>query len=275
MSWEDREYMEPIGRFQRRWTINWVFIFASVAVFVLALLWQKVIFRTSTVGSLFIAEIALHPTAVVLKYHDWQLVTHLLLDIGPLSLLFNMLALFWFGNELEELVGKKSYCLLFFGGGLVSAFTFVVLGFLVWPGQAFTGPSGAIAAIMVAAALTWPNRQVILIFVPVKLKYVVLVWIGLDVYSTITELGVASLAHLAGAAWGLAYWKLKDRVGDKLLEMDQRAEIRAERRARSDAQARELEIDGILKKISESGLGSLTARERAVLDAESRRKASR
>lgn len=275
MSWEDRDYSEPVGQFQRRWTVNWVFIAASIGVFVLAMLWQHVLFRTSSAGPLFMAHVALHPTDVVLRFHDWQLVTHLFLDYGPLSLLFNMLALYWFGNDLEELAGRKSYCLLFFGGGLVSAFTFVVLGFLIWPGQAFTGPSGAIAAMMVAAALTWPNRQVILFFVPVKLKFVVLVWIGLDVYSTVTQLGVASLAHLSGAAWGLAYWKLRHRVADAFAGMDQRAAIRQARRQRNAADARELQIDRILRKISESGLGSLTAEERAALDAESRRKASR
>ncbi|MEK7466115.1 MAG: rhomboid family intramembrane serine protease [Planctomycetota bacterium] len=275
MGYDDREYFQPTDSLRKRWTLNWIFIYASVAVFVAAMLWQYVIFRGSTLSIALLDWSVLKPVNVIEGFQEWRLLTHLFLDISPLSLLFNMLALYWFGNDLEELVGTRSYALLFAGGALVSALTFVGLGYLIWPGSMFTGPSGALIAVMVAAAITWPDRQVICLFFPVKLKYLVLIWIGLDVYTSITVLGVASLGHLAGAVWAFGYWKLKDRVADRLETMDNRAEIRADRKEREHVMEREAEIDEILKKISVSGINSLTERERRVLEVESEKKRSR
>lgn len=252
-----------------------MFIYVTVAVFLLELLWHYVFFRTSTASTAIIEWGKLKPVAVVVNFQDWRLITHLFLDLSPIALLFNMLAIFWFGNDLEELHGTRSYAVLFLGGGLVSGLAFCILGYLIWPGSYFMGPSGAILAMLVAAALTWPDRRVVCIIFPVKLKYLVLILVGLDIYNSITALGVASLAHLVGAAWAFGYWKLKDRIHDGLEAMDHRWLIRTDRRSREQSLAREAEVDAILKKISVSGINSLTSQERRLLETESERKRSR
>lgn len=275
MGYEDRDYFEPTDRLQRRWTVNWILIAACVAVFVFEAIWHHLLFKTSNTGSFFQREFTLNSVAVVERFRDWQLLTHIFLDVGPIALLFNMLALYWFGNDLEELLGKKSYLVLFFGGAFVSAVSFVVLGYLIWPGQHFTGPGGAISSVLAVCALTWPDRRIIVYVIPMKLKWAVLLFLGLDIYYGVTQLGIASLAHLMGAVWGFVFWKFRERVADRLDAMDDRAAIRSDRRSREVALARSAEIDQILKKISESGLGSLSSSERRMLDEESRRKGMR
>ena len=86
------------------------------------------------------------------------------------------------------------------------------------------GASGAIYGILVAYAFSYPNSELMLIFlpVPVKAKYFVPVLLLLDLFSGVTGYGIfgqgiAHFAHIGGAIAGFImmwYWK-KNQFNDK------------------------------------------------------------
>src|SRR5438445_5956824 len=56
-------------------------------------------------GPLFLRYLMLVPNEVVRGYEVWQLVTYMFIHVGMLNTLWNMLALWMFGAELERLWG--------------------------------------------------------------------------------------------------------------------------------------------------------------------------
>jgi hypothetical protein len=156
------------------------------------------------------------------------------------------------------------------------------------------GASGALMGVMLAFAMKWPNARVLLWFIiPVKVKYLVGAVIVMDLFATRSVLGgetgggVATWAHLGGAATGWIYLTYGDRIEARLRRMDpRRARLGVERgkkpsgeRGHDDRRRKGRPVDGdtldevdrILDKIRDSGIESLSARERSYLDEMSRR----
>ena len=78
------------------------------------------------------------------------------------------------------------------------------------------GASGAIYGVLLAFAMLFPNMPLYFMFipVPVKAKWMVLIWVGLELLLGMSEAndGVAHFAHLGGMLFGFAllyYWKKK------------------------------------------------------------------
>ncbi|MGB9673469.1 MAG: rhomboid family intramembrane serine protease [Anaerolineales bacterium] len=151
------------------------------------------------------------------------LITHMFLHGGWLHFLSNMWVLFIFGDNVEDRMGSARYLIFYFVGGLAAAFT-----------QAFIDPtsqvpaigaSGAIAAVLGAYFLFFPNARVItlipIFFIPWFIEISAFVFLGLwfitQFFSGITALaspaevsmgGVAWFAHIGGFIFGLLFAKL-------------------------------------------------------------------
>src|SRR5688500_8536298 len=128
-------------------------ILANLAVFVLSWLAPQVILWLGLV-----------PADVVGQLRVWQLVTYMFVHAGVGHILFNMLALWMFGVELERMWGTRFFLKYYFACGLGAAATTMVLPLLPFPMfdgmySAITmGASGAIYGILLAYGLYFPNR---------------------------------------------------------------------------------------------------------------------
>jgi len=139
----------------------------------------------------------------------WQLVTYMFLHGGWLHILFNMLALWMFGSELEFLWGTRRFITYYFftgiGAGLTTA---MVTPHALVP---TIGASGAIFGLLLAYGVTYPNRSILIfpIFIPIKAKYLVIMYGVFEVFSGLTDThpGIAHFAHLGGLAFGWLYLK--------------------------------------------------------------------
>ena len=158
--------------------------------------------------------LGLIPAAVVERLWVWQPVTYMFQHGGLFHLLFNMLALWMFGVELERLWGTRFFTRFYFVCGLGAAAATIVVSMLpfAFAEQLYVtvtvGASGAIYGLLLAYGLTWPNRPIyIYAVIPIPAKIFVLIMGGISLLSSVSgsQSGVAHLAHLGGLAAGYLY----------------------------------------------------------------------
>ena len=182
-----------------------------------------------------------------------QLVTYMFVHGGFTHLLFNMFTLFMFGITLEYTLGSKRFLLFYMVCGVGAALIQEAVWSFTLPDMAikylaqandvsvfdiqkaliyrpellsqqlnvFTtvGASGAIYGVLLAFAMLYPNRPLYFMFipVPVKAKYMAMVWIALELLlglSTARD-GIAHFAHLGGMIFGfmlIYYWKKTGKI---------------------------------------------------------------
>jgi membrane associated rhomboid family serine protease len=146
----------------------------------------------------------------------WQLLTYgFMHDTNGLShILFNMFGLWMFGRDIERTMGSRRFLIYYItcvvGAGVVQLMA-------AWMSNAdylTVGASGGVFGILLAYAMTFPNRTVVLLIppIPMKAKYFVLLYGLLNLYQGLsgTAAGVANFAHLGGMLFGfllIQHWR--------------------------------------------------------------------
>jgi membrane associated rhomboid family serine protease len=171
--------------------------------------------------------LGLHPYAVIGGFRLWQPVTYMFLHGGVFHLLFNMLALWMFGTELERMWGMKAFLKFYFVTGVGAGLLTVAIALLPF---SFTndlyvsnviGASGAIYGLLLAYALYFPDRKIYMYFVfPIPAKYFVMIMGALALYSSLSDSGIANATHLGGLV--VAYVFLKSGSASPLAEFKYR-----------------------------------------------------
>ncbi|HET7595420.1 MAG TPA: rhomboid family intramembrane serine protease [Burkholderiales bacterium] len=145
----------------------------------------------------------------------WQLVTYSFLHGNLLHLLVNMLALYMFGSDVERVFGERRFLAYY----LVCVVTAALAQLLVSamsgsPPYPTVGASGGVFGVLLAFALYFPHRTVMLVFPPIPMP----AWLFVTLYGVLelylgitgTQAGVAHFAHLGGMLGGYAmirYWR--------------------------------------------------------------------
>ena len=159
----------------------------------------------------FFSYFALVPAAVVKLLFIWQLATYMFLHSGIGHILFNMLALWMFGAELEQTWGTRRFMRFYFFCGIGAGVCVVVLNYLFGnPNIPTVGSSGAIYGILLASAVLWPDRVILFSFLfPIKMKYFVAIIGGIAFLNSFTaNTGVSNFAHLGGMAFAYLFIKM-------------------------------------------------------------------
>ena len=148
-------------------------------------------------------------------FEFWQLVTYGFVHGGYAHIFFNMFALFMFGSDIERSMGERRFVTYYFvciiGAGLAQL---IVMAVGLSPSAAVLGASGAVFGILLAFAIAFPQRRLIILPIPIPMPawLFVLLYSLLELYLGIfqTQQGVAHFAHLGGAAAGyllILYWR--------------------------------------------------------------------
>jgi membrane associated rhomboid family serine protease len=132
----------------------------------------------------------------------WRLITGAFLHAGLIHLLFNMLALWWFGRPLEVVVGSVRFVGVYLAGALAGS----AGALLISPTTPTVGASGAIFAILGAGLVL--ERKRIYVFGGAALAFIVL-----NLVLTFTLSGISIGGHLGGLAGGVACMLLLSWVG--------------------------------------------------------------
>jgi membrane associated rhomboid family serine protease len=194
--------------------VQWLLI-ANVAVYILELLLQT--FSGPSTYNWFVHAFGLVPSGVTHGLRIWQPFTYLFLhDASTIwHILANMFVLFMFGRELELAWGRNKFLQYYFltgvGAGLINVIVKTVP--LFWGQQpsdvATIGASGAIFGVLLACAILFPDRQVIMFPIPIKMsmRTFVLIMTALEFLGTFGLGGdnISHLCHLGGMLVGYIY----------------------------------------------------------------------
>ncbi len=158
--------------------------------------------------------LGLRPVAVIGQLRVWQLATYMFLHGGIFHIVFNMLALWMFGAELERTWGTRYFLKFYFvtgiGAGMLTV-AFSLLPFDVAQQVHYSvviGASGAIYGLLLAYAMYFPDRPILLIIFWVPAKVCVAILGAIALYSSLGDAGgVANATHLGGLLVGYLYLK--------------------------------------------------------------------
>jgi len=148
------------------------------------------------------------------EFHVWQLLSYGFLHGNLNHIFFNMFGLWMFGRDLERMMGARRFLTYYLtcviGAGIVQLLVAGTQGG-IYP---TIGASGGVFGILLAFAMAFPNRVIMLLFppIPMKAKYFVLLYGLLELYLGLSGRapGVANFAHLGGMLFGfmlIQYWR--------------------------------------------------------------------
>ncbi|MES2780622.1 MAG: rhomboid family intramembrane serine protease [Bacteroidota bacterium] len=260
-------------------------IIVNVAVFLLTALVNVFMFFAGIGGDTInpaLQHFMLPAALGKLLMQPWSIITYMFLHDGFFHILFNMLWLFWLGNLLHEYIGNQKVYEAYFGGGILGAILFLVCYniFPVFqnavPGAYALGASAGVLSVVVATATLLPNYPIqLLLFGNVRLKYIALVTVVLDVVSIPQQNPGGHIAHLGGALFGFLYIKYLYQEKHILPQwmrnlFTKKSKVKVHYRTtylrteNADKPSQE-EIDLILDKITKSGYDSLSKKEKEQL----------
>jgi len=160
----------------------------------------------------------LRPVSIFNSLAVWQFVTYLFLHGDFFHILFNMLALWMFGRDLEEAWGRDRFLRFYFFCGVGAGLCVFLANYLLpWgdPGKLTIGASGAVYGILIASAIMWPTRVVYFNFLfPIQMKYLVIIY-GAIAFISARDTGVSHFAHLGGLLFGWIFLKTPALAGGR------------------------------------------------------------
>jgi membrane associated rhomboid family serine protease len=159
-------------------------------------------------------SLGLVPAFVVGQLQIWRLVSYMFLHAGVFHILFNMLALWMIGSELERKWGTQYFLKFYFVTGVGAGILTVLFSLLPFEFTAqlydaiVIGASGAIYGLLLAYGLYFPDRLIYYIVFPIPAKYFVLIIGAIAFYGSMGDTGgVSNATHLGGLL--VAYLFLK------------------------------------------------------------------
>ena len=293
---------DEIKQAYRKGDVLFRLIYINVVVFVLIRL-GFVFYRLFTSG-VSLTELQIFYTDNVLKYLEvpsrldellarpWTVITYMFTHFSFMHILFNMLVLYWFGRIFLQYLTGRQLLTTYLIGGLAGAFLYLIFlngfpGLRIPLGVTMLGASAAIMAIVIAISAYAPDYTLNLLFIgPVKLKYIALFYIVLDVLMIASDNSGGNIAHLGGAMYGLLFTsqfkkgrdpgKWLNRMLDFLFNLFRpRPKLNVTYRKNAphisdfdynkSKVAQQKEIDRILDKIARAGYESLTKQEKEIL----------
>jgi membrane associated rhomboid family serine protease len=225
-------------------------------------------------GNLILQFGSLIPNQTFRDFQLWRLFSYMFLhDTAlPFHILFNMLMLWMFGVEVEQLWGARRFMIFYLicgaGSGLFSIFHLFNPVLSLTP---VIGASGAVLGVMTIYAYYFPQRQVLLFFIlPINIRVVVLGAALVSLFGSIAPHGIIShLTHLGGILVAICYVKLYPiilRISESTSSIRSRMVTQKQKtKSVEDNKFFEEQIDPILAKISREGMESLTKEERNLL----------
>jgi membrane associated rhomboid family serine protease len=283
---EDRDYMRQPEYHTSRVSFTVLLLVVNAAVFIVQLSSAKLPNGPYIQNEYFALSLS-----GLKQGYVWQLLTFQFMHANWMHILFNSLAIYFFGRTVETAFGSRRFLSIYLISGMVGGLVQMLFALLM---PSFDSPvvgasAGASGLVAAFAVLNWTEPfTLILYFIPVTMRGRTLLWLSIamaifgifDVRSH-----VANAAHLGGILVGFIYarqvlhgqwpqWHLfPRRERPRKVAVTRTRENKfwhsgpAEDEEGSSDNFLQDEVDPILEKISAHGIQSLTSRERSILEA--------
>jgi len=264
-------------------------ILINVVCFVLPMLIKTVLFLFNISSTNFFNWFELSASWIDLSTKPWSIITYSFLHSGFFHLFWNMYLLFFSSKLFLNLFPSNTFFNVYFLGVVVGGITFI-LSYTFFPAfqnssPVMIGASAGVMAIFIFMSTYSPDLEIRLILFNVKLRYLGIAFLLLDVVQIPYGNAGGHLAHLGGAILGFYYVKqLKNgkdigkpfenfidkiinifRKKPKMRTVFKREKSQKINKKVSNAGEKQKRIDRILDKISISGYESLTQAEKDFL----------
>lgn len=226
-------------------------------------------------------------------YRPWTIVTYMFVQEGFWHMFMNMILLYFAGKLFTDLLNQKRFVAVYFLGGIAGFLTYFI-AYNVFPvfdatNSIIYGASASVIAVLVAIATYTPDLELRLALIgSVKLKYVAIFFVAIDVLFLDGGNTGGRLAHLGGALFGFLF-SLNLKKGndwskqfyaftgffENLIKPKKKMSVASRKtqgyktqyyaKDSKDEKKRQQNIDLILDKISRSGYDSLSKEEKETL----------
>lgn len=275
-------------------------VIVNVAIFLVINLFKIILFFSGYTGASLNLMFAQYIQYVAMPmkfdwfiYKPWTLFTYMFSHEGVGHIFWNMVSLYFFGSIIQSFIGNSRILALYIYGGIIGALLTLILHstipVLELRASALIGASGGIMAIVTGAATLVPEKRVMLfIFGEVKLVYIALFYLAIDLIGVQYSDGVGHICHIGGAVTGYFFMSALKSGNDwskpfnkvfygftGLFKAKPKPKMKVVRTAPSEKQTTttvkkdsasvQANIDKILDKISKGGYESLSKEEKDYL----------
>jgi len=264
-------------------------ILVNVVCFVLPLFLRTILYLFNIPSGVFIGWFELSADWGELIFKPWTILTYSFMHSGFFHLFWNMYLLYFASRLFLNLFSSKTFFNVYFLGVLIGGLTFLV-SYSVFPAfqnssPIMVGASAGVMAVFIFIATYSPDQEVRLIFFNVKLRYLAIAFVLLDVIQIPYGNAGGHLAHLGGAALGYFYVRRLNQgtdiglpfeaLSNRILNLfKKQSNLKTVYKNKSNSASKknavhddldQQKIDSILDKISTSGYDSLSQKEKDLL----------
>lgn len=264
-------------------------ILVNVVCFVLPLFLRTILYLFNIPSGVFIGWFELSADWGELIFKPWTILTYSFMHFGFFHLFWNMYLLYFASRLFLNLFSSKTFFNVYFLGVLIGGLTFLV-SYSVFPAfqnssPIMVGASAGVMAVFIFIATYSPDQEVRLIFFNVKLRYLAIAFVLLDVIQIPYGNAGGHLAHLGGAALGYFYVRRLNHgtdiglpfeaLSNRILNLfKKQSNLKTVYKNKSNSVSKknavhddldQQKIDSILDKISTSGYDSLSQKEKDLL----------
>lgn len=275
-------------------------IIVNIAIFALLNLYRLVLFFAGYKGielqyEFFnvVDKLAMPMSFDAFLHKPWTLFTYFFSQYEIGHIFWNMLILYFFGSIIQEFVGYSRTLALYVYGGIIGGLLTLLLHSTVPAlkehAGVLIGASGSVMAIVIGAATLVPNKGVyLLVFGPIKLIYIALFYVVVDLIGVTYVDGVGHICHLGGALTGFLFIRMMQKGNDlskpfnklfygvRNIFKPKKPKMKVVKNAYTTSSGRntattesktqiQRRIDSILDKISKGGYESLSKEEKDYL----------
>jgi len=271
----------------QRFTIAEKLIVLNVIFFVIPFFLKTLLYLFNIPSTTFLSWFHLLPSFTEVLYRPWTLITYSFLHGSFMHILWNMILLYFVSRMYLNLFSEQQFLKNYLLGVLVGGLVFLI-GYNLFPVfngmyPPLVGASAGVMAVLIFVATYTPNQEVRLLFINVKLQYIGIALVVVDILQIPNGNAGGRLAHLGGAFIGFLYANQLQKGNDigsgldriwnfinslfvakkaKNMHTVHRSETVSKNKTKNGQQHK---IDAILDKISTSGYESLTQEEKDFL----------
>ena len=271
----------------QRFTIAEKLIVLNVIFFVIPFFLKTLLYLFNIPSTTFLSWFHLLPSFTEVLYRPWTLITYSFLHGSFMHILWNMILLYFVSRMYLNLFSEQQFLKNYLLGVLVGGLVFLI-GYNLFPVfngmyPPLVGASAGVMAVLIFVATYTPNQEARLLFINVKLQYIGIALVVVDILQIPNGNAGGRLAHLGGAFIGFLYANQLQKGNDigsgldriwnfisalfvakkaKNMHTVHRSETVSKNKTKNGQQQK---IDAILDKISTSGYESLTQEEKDFL----------